>query len=128
MVENFSWEANLCDGTVITQFNFGKETSFKEVQNNSDKLTSFCISNGSVDYWVDLIDGHFELDGKVKAFFDSEPVEKLRLIFFKRRTDTFPSTGIKTVYWIGWQTTVGGKNIKKMVGVDEDNSFVLEEF
>jgi hypothetical protein len=76
---------------------------------------TFQLFNGQDYYAVDLIDGHFEVNGA--KLWLHEPVSNLKLIYF-RTVDAFFSMGASTSqqiknYTFGWQ--VRGTDLQKIL-------------
>lgn len=75
-------------------------------------------------YGVDLLDGHFEVNG-IPFKMHEGWVKDLRLIFFRRHTHHFMMSNYTKmrekehtmVYRIGWQTTQNGQNIQRVMEI-----------
>lgn len=126
-----NWTAILEDGTTIPQFyEDGKEVSFKTVQENESKLIVFSLSNEKEFYSVNIEKGFFSINGQ-KLYFGIEG--KYRLIYFKRRRSNFSIGAIASIteeepeYWIGWQTTIEGKNYKRMLKIFQEKVQIMED-
>lgn len=79
-------------------------------------------------YAVDLVDGHFEVNG-TPFFLHEQPIKDLRVIFFRQHTHTYRISESKTVqggttrkelehnivYRMGWQCTIDGKNYQQVM-------------
>ena len=107
------------DGTVICQ-DFAdvssidpKRSMFFDVLQREDKLVRFELRGEGHTYAVDLVDGHFEVDG-VSFFMQEQPMHDLKLIYFRDHTHTFnmssdgrPSQELDhlVIYRFGWQAT-----------------------
>ncbi len=137
----YTWTAKFKDGSELSQFSESREVNFKEVLNREDELTLFTLHRQSTTYpylAVDLRSGfitiflgeglflpiapfHRELDLRIV------PSVKYRLIWFRRRKSTIGMRGDESwresesaVFCVGWQTTLQGHNIKRIVTIDEE--------
>lgn len=140
-LEPLSWlfVADFEDGTSIVQDQDDKSltrtdgtgSTFTDVLAHKSKLISFCLINKDTDseVTVDLTSGIFVVNGTPIALHDQffEPDKHdLRLIYF-RETKAEQNIGgdgsvLSTAhyvnrYFIGWQTTVKGKNVKATLAV-----------
>lgn len=85
------------------------------------QIKTFRLEGDGHTYLVDLTDGHFEIDGV--PFGVNEPVsadEPLRLIYFRRNYIHHAGTeiiGTDRHFFIGWQTTVNGKNYQQIIQI-----------
>lgn len=72
-------------------------------------------------YSVDLLDGHFEVDGIPFVMHEEEIAEPLRLIFFRHHTHGFNQNheelAHQVSYHFGWQTTVNGENLQRVMQI-----------
>ena len=137
------WSAHFADKAIIHQFDDTEQTkehTFQEVLDRQDHLTFFSLTNSKLSrvYQVDLRLGQFQ-------FFDrelTEPIEdvvagcadhKYRLIYFRRVAKTFShgadlklnETCDNIKYFLGFQTTINGKNIKHIAQISEDGAIYL---
>ena len=105
-----------------------KRSCFYDVEHSKKKIKRFILSRLWHKYSVDLTDGHFEIDGTV---FDVEgetvrPINQAdyRLIYFRQhqhdmamdyKNKTQEEVGHRVTFCIGWQTTIAGKNYKRIL-------------
>lgn len=109
-----------------------KRSAFYDVKH--DQLEKFALFGEGNIYAVDLITGHFEING-VQFFLHSidrdNPLKDFRLIFFRRHrhfvnvgfTDgeqsSFEETDHVITYQFGWQTNdEQGNNIQRIVEIE----------
>lgn len=73
---------------------------------DQSRLTGFALTDGEHVYAVDLLDGHFEIDGISFKVYDY-PVNNRRLIFYRRHRYNFNAEmeeqSHELEYHIGWQ-------------------------
>ena len=126
----FLFDAVFSDGSFITQneddvslITPGKNC-FYDVLQRIDEVVTFELFDHEHSYAVDLRDGHFEIDGLLFQAHDPDirfpPDAKFRLVYFKRNRIHHCGgeiTGIDTVFHVGWQTTIDGKNYKQTISV-----------
>lgn len=102
-----------------------KRSAFYDIQDREDLIRfSLTDENGYTLYGVDLRDGYFDV--KEKRFWIGEEIswiEPLRLVYFRRHRHKFNAGDLKEEsheirYFIGWQTTVDGKNEKRLLSID----------
>ena len=120
------------DGTVIEQndtdtseIEEGKSRFYDVLKKGEDtKLLSFVIHNDDIQVGVDLVDGHFEMNGV--PFFqhrpDLEPYNDFRVIYYRTVRHVLSQEGqiLESYilgYAVGWQTTHEGKNVQRIVMV-----------
>ena len=133
MTHAYLFTCRFKDGSVIqqTQEDVSQEDStrsaFYDVVQRLDEVELFTITKQDArqhTYTVDLRDGHFEVDGI--PFYASEelPGEAMyRLIYFHRHQhrvvqgQTLTGDGALIQYYIGWQTTIDGKNFQSTISV-----------
>lgn len=120
------WVARYKDNTALNQFKNGQERLFKEIQ--EDKLTSFVIYDERNELLnVNLLNGDISFRGIVLEFPDFSGSE-FRLIYFRRVKQTFgngkePTT--TTNPYLGWQTTIDGKNYQRKLTLEGDKIKLL---
>lgn len=107
----------------------GTGSTFTDVLAREDDLVSFSLFQGDDYVTVDLISGNFDVNGTPVCLHDQffEPLHhKLRLIYFREtRIDSETDKDQNVVsmkhyvnrYFIGWQTTANGKNVKVTLAV-----------
>ena len=125
------WKALYKDGTFFQQHNAdGSENLFKDIQ--QDRLVGFVLNFGDKVLSLNLPTGSFYLNGFRYNTDISNSKEEKRLIYFIRKTRTMDS-GMRAipemcsdVYFLGFQTTIDGKNHKRMVSV-KNNVLRFEE-
>jgi len=116
------WKAQYNDGTSLQQHNAdGSENLFKEIQ--QDKLKEFFIDFDGKNLSLNLLTGIFYINGFQYNTDLSDSKEEKRLIYFVRRKHTM-GTNLQVIpglssdtYYLGFQTTIDGKNHKRMVAV-----------
>lgn len=93
---------------------------------NHDTLIGFSLKDEINEYFVDLVDGHFDINMVPFKLHEEPLTEPLRLIYFHRNQhdiclspDNPPeATAHRREFHIGWQTTVDGINIQKTIRFD----------
>lgn len=81
-----------------------------------EKLTKFELSDGINFHSVDLTNGSFTVNGfNFEINKPDFPLGRLRLIYYRKNTVILGQGGVDVVYNIGWQTTVNGENIKRII-------------
>ena len=143
MIPKYLFSAYFADGTIIELSYSDKSTAEPETRNayydvlekqKTSKLTKFELKSADNLYLVSLIDGHFRVNGV--PFFMHEPytknnpdgtveiipVTEFRLVYFKQHqhdvqmTNGEPTqTAHRVTYHFGWQTTVDGSNIERVM-------------
>lgn len=125
--------AHFADGSTIEQDQADRSTTrtdgsgstFTDVLARQDDLVAFELVNDQQSVMVDLQTGAFIVNGTPLHIHDQyfEPQHhSLRLIYFREtRVDLDPdrneSTHYTNRYFIGWQTTVNGKNKQATLAV-----------
>lgn len=97
-------------------------SAFYDVLQRIDDVELFTLTNGQHTYQVDLRTGLFEVNGVPFSLHPDEVPEsaKLRLIYFHRHQHLSVGGtlgGHTTQYYIGWQTTINGKNYQRTICV-----------
>jgi hypothetical protein len=75
------------------------------------------VGNGHV-YTVDLLDGHFEINGLPFKTHEENHFTDYRIIYFRRHFHDATNEGFtnhRIEYHLGWQTTFQGKNYKRFI-------------
>lgn len=103
-------------------------TDLLELEKRGQVIERFKLDGEGHTYSVDLGTGEFQFDGNTLWVTDETerlPVDaELRLVYFRRNTIRRIIGGGQTRveqarrYYLGWQTTVEGRNIKALLGVD----------
>ena len=118
------WIALYNTGNCISQFNIDdSENKFDILELN--KIKKFVVKTESHEAIVNLDNGEFLLDGiKLNCI---APEGQKRLIYYKTCIHSIgPSAGAsKEKYHLGWQMTIDGKNIKRILSID-DNGFAIQ--
>ena len=128
----YLFTATFADGSVIRQtpedrsvIDPEKRSQFYDVMQQSEEraLVAFALSGGGHEYVVNLIDGHFEVDG-VPFKIHSEPLSDFRIIFFRDHTHNIAigATVSKELnhtvsYRLGWQCTVNNVNHQRVMTI-----------
>jgi len=129
------WKAYFND-EVINQFDDvdqTKENLFKKVLERQDKLKLFCLFNviTKTNYIVDLVNGAISIGGVSKLAIDHINKQNNRVIYFRRivkeitLNKTLDETLKEITYFIGFQYTVEGRNVKKIIQIYEDGRIVI---
>ena len=129
----FLFKAELSDGSIFEQnpedksaIDPEKRSAFFDLLELTKTLdiVRFSIYDGVDTYLVDLTDGHFEVNGmKFIARSEQLPEDfpKFRIVFFRQHQHTFnvgyDELSHNVTYFIGWQTTINGKNYQQTIGV-----------
>ena len=131
------WRAYFKGQHVLEQYDSkGKERLFKEVLDRQDELEKFeLVGNGEI-YQVNLITGEFFIKG-VK-FLPATETElgvyhrdvKYRIIYYRRIQTTVSQTKVGKpnllCYLLGWQATIDGKNIQRIMQIHSTGKLVLQ--
>uniref|UniRef100_A0A6H1ZNV9 Uncharacterized protein n=2 Tax=viral metagenome TaxID=1070528 RepID=A0A6H1ZNV9_9ZZZZ len=126
MSDWLKWECAFKDGTTINQFDeTGFETTFKKVQENIDKVSVFKLVGDGNSYSVSLSKGSISINNTIINFFEDYEDKIFRLIFFKRRLTALYTTSIETDYFLGFQSTVDGKNFKNILRITKEKNYLL---
>jgi len=107
------------DGQVIHQrYGTLNETKFGDI--DIKKLKTINLRGLSKTFGVDM-DGHFNINGTIVRFEDIPEGLDYRPIYFRRVRQAYLNGGIEvtTKYAVGIQATVDGKNIQRILLVDE---------
>lgn len=95
---------------------------FTDVLKKGEKspLVSFVMHNEQLSFGVDLVDGHFEINGV--GFYqhrpDLTPYQDFRIIYYRTVERVMSQDGTEISaqvkgYNIGWQVTYNGENIQR---------------
>lgn len=132
----YLFDVEFTDGTTYTQnaedrslIDPEKRSCFFDVMQaleNGKKIKYFMLSNGKDVYAVDLRDGHFEINGKSFYMHDRRDLCDLKIVFYRQHDIAFTLGQIysplekerSTVFCFGWQVTVDGENIKRVMEID----------
>jgi hypothetical protein len=123
--------AQFTDGSIFQQTQEDRSlcvfggSAFSDIKDRDDIATFGLYSpETDKDVSVNLQNGRFDINGF--EFINDDPdIEfpegtKYRLVYFRRNTINFDANGVQdksTVFYIGWQATVDGKNYKRVIGV-----------
>lgn len=102
-----------------------KRSCFYDIKDTLEDLESFTLTGEGHIYKVDLIDGHFEVDG-VPFDMHEENLKDFRLIYFRQHTHSFNQKVEETVefahnivFRFGWQTNDSeGKNYQRVMQIN----------
>jgi hypothetical protein len=96
-----------------------KRSCFFDVR--KEDIKKFSLVGDGHTYSVDLDDGHFEIDGIPFRMHDEE-LKDFRIIFFRKHQHGFNDMREelfhKVFYQLGWQTTLDGKNIQRVMELE----------
>jgi hypothetical protein len=104
-----------------------KRSSFYDLQQelSAKTLHSFTIFNDEHTYAVDLLDGHFEIDGlAIWASPKDLPAipDRFELIYYRQHTHAFGLDGVEQTHDIrfcfGWKCNLSGRSYQQTIGVD----------
>jgi len=115
------WIAYYSDGTELGQFEDGKERLFKEI--DQEKLKQFGLKTESkIITLLDLRTGKITVNDVILEFPEPQFRDaKFRLIYFRRVRNVIGSQkDSSTKNYIGWQTTIKGKNYKRVISFTND--------
>jgi len=127
----YNWIAYYHDGTHLAQYlEDGFENTFGDI--DQEKLMFFALVDGEHFFGVDLEKGFFVIDGTILAFNLKENLSNYRLIYFRRNKVLVNSPNAEPVvirYFFGWQANSDGdgKNVKKIMVVEPDDTVTVEE-
>ena len=116
------WTAIYDDESQLKQFDGnGIEVMFKDI--NQSKLIRFIVVDEKGEIIVNTKTGEIKVNG-TKLDFGYGDME-YRLIYFRRVRQTLGGSTKPTIKeYVGWQSTIQGidgpKNIKRIVGIQED--------
>jgi hypothetical protein len=81
------------------------------------KLVKFELTDGIHTHSVDLTDGSFNINGvKIDINKPDTPIGgNFRLIYYRKNIIIFGQGLADVIYYIGWQTTLSGENIKNII-------------
>ena len=120
----WKWKAVYNDSTFLEGYSGGAVPFFPNV--DQTKLIRMEATNDQIINYVNLIDGHFNLNGMDIAPTEQELPQgfnSLQVICCARvscTTDNPPI--INVIYRLGWQTNINGTNYKKVLEILSDNS------
>lgn len=118
------WEAVYNDKTSLKQFNAdGSENLFKEIRQN--ELFEFRLHYNSKVISFFPKTGTFGLNGFLLDTDISCKCLDYRLIFFARRRKQLGTGTTESIYFLGFQANVDGKNIKRLISI-QDNTVRME--
>lgn len=136
----YHWRAVYSDGMVINQDDGGKSDTenLKVVKDDQKDLEKFILKKKGIfsrghTIVVDIKSGIITVDGvKLMPYYEDEPLVRVKfgLEFFRRIYDTWEMVGktatgkrwLRPTYYVGWHTTWKGKDIKRLVRIDKDES------
>lgn len=120
----FTCEYN--DGTVFEQNEEDRssqdplKSAFFDIKH--EILVKFTLTGNGHEYSVDLLDGHFEVDGVPFFMYEGE-LQNVRLVFFRRHRHTINTGEMEELshiitYRIGWQANEpDGKNVQRIMEI-----------
>jgi hypothetical protein len=121
------WVARYSDGSELYQYdNDGFEHKFSEIDHA--KLDHFIIRSYDKEIKLDLRTGCFMLDSIKKLNF-GYLTEKKRLIYFRRNKIILGAAKLdepKLIEYIGWQATIKGRNVKRIIGLTDTSELLLQ--
>lgn len=126
----YLFTATFEDGTVIEQtqedrsvLDPDKRSCFYDVveKEKESPLVKFTLKGSGHEYGVDLVDGHFEVDGLPFNMIKGT-LPEYRIIYYRNVTRHFNAadgeqTGSQFMYCIGWQCTDDGKNYQRVMEI-----------
>lgn len=115
----YEFECAYDDGQVIHQNpDTPSEVQFGDI--DQSKVRNLSLKGKGKLFGVDM-DGHFNINGTIVRFDDTPENRDYRPIYFRRIRQTYLNGTVEVVtkYGIGIQATVEGKNIKKILLVDD---------
>jgi hypothetical protein len=125
MTLSYLFTCQFKDGTTIKQTSEDisktdpTRSAFYDVVQRLPDVSKFSLANGQHTCAVDLTDGHFEIDGFPFRTHE-DLLGEYRLIYFRRHQHKRALGGPdahSVQFFIGWQTTVDGKNIQSTIMV-----------
>jgi len=128
------WICQYEDGSTLEQFEKdGKENLFQKVLDTQDKIRFFTLVNPKIrtSYTVDLKFGLIFINQVQPLELETKGNKdiKYRLINFRRVTREFDGSmkalSVSRLYFLGWQATVNGKNIKRLMQIHPDGRVVI---
>lgn len=131
------WKAHFSNARTLEQYDAtGKEKLFKEILDRQSELEVFELVDSGNIYQVDLRTGKFFIKGV--EFFPITETElgvyhrdvKYRIIYYKRMQTTVSQTKVGKLnllcYLLGWQATINGKNVKRVMHIYPTGKVVLQ--
>ncbi|MHA1253063.1 MAG: hypothetical protein ACTSRP_23955, partial [Candidatus Helarchaeota archaeon] len=128
------WIAIYKDGTIFSQFDLetGEERLFGDIdQSKLEKFGWFPFSEELAKKVKEKTNQVVKVKTNLPYFvLKLEPEQ--RLIAVRRNTITYMLSDLSvkrrtTVYLLGWQKTINGKNVKRIMYIDENGEFTLGE-
>lgn len=100
----------------------GSRSSFYDVQQHTSSPHLFVLRDENNAFGVNLENGVFAVNGVSFKLYDGEITSPLRLIYFRRHYHEFnqelQEMGHKIHYHFGWQTTINGENVQRVMEVE----------
>lgn len=110
------WYALYRNGRNLPQFDHeGKEHLFKEIE--EENLVEFVVRTNNEEVRLDMKTGIFRVNGVTYLDFGFN-AEIHRLIYFRRVLKVLGVGEGSTTEHIGWQATIDGDNIKRILSID----------
>ena len=133
----YQWIANFQDGAVHQFPDDGPEVNFRDVLARQDELDALTLMHWSGKFFimVDLTNGVISFNGDLKfhPMLGSETIPvgtRFRVIYYRRVRQHMRSDGKdlgrETAYYIGWQTTIDGRNVKRIFSIDHHGRIGVE--
>lgn len=131
------WRAYFKNQYVLDQYSDDKkERLFREVLDRQEELEKVeLVDNGEI-YQVNLITGEFFIKGiKFLPVTETElgvyhRNVRYRIIYYKRKQTTITQTTTReptlVCYLLGWQATINGKSIKRIMHIYPNGKVVLQ--
>ena len=119
MHSSIYWKAVYKDGTSLTQFEEdGKENKYPDI--NRSKLVAFEIRKAGIEDKPDKLLFKLFLDPGRRLIYRRRLLDKMK---FGKANPEFVSREI--IYLVGWQATIGGRNVQDIAYVFEDGHVEL---
>jgi len=111
------WRATYTDGSVIEQPATSIPIEYHNIDTN--KLKEFVLTNEEICIGANIIDGVIFIDGNKIGFEGFSNKEVYRLIYYIHGSPEKP------IYYLGIQTTINKRNIKRIVRIENKDIKIL---
>ena len=95
-----------------------KRSAFFDIK--QENVRRFSLEGDGQKYTVDLLDGHFEVNGASFMLHDYVLLlHDMRLVFFRQHDHTWPTKEHRIVYCLGWQANdENGKKNQRLIRIN----------
>jgi len=86
------------------------------------KIVWFVLYDDKNVYSVNLVDGHFQINGVAFFMHERRDLKDFRIVFFRQHTHHFnqdrKELGHEIIFRFGWQTTFDGQNFQQIMEIE----------